>query len=72
MHGRWSVCGVWNFDAAKWFLNRAVREADFGKVADNRINSRDALQSLYDRYGYRIDAKRIDSQIERDQIAVAG
>ncbi len=56
--------GLWNFDAAKWFLNRAVREADFGKVADNRINSRDALQSLYDRYGYRVDAKRVDSQIK--------
>ena len=58
------LMGLWNFEAGKWFLDRAVREADFGKVADNRINSRDALQNLYDRYGYRVDAKRVDSQIK--------
>ncbi len=53
-----------NFQLSKWFLNRAVREADFGKVTDNQINSRDELQKLYSAYAYRADAKLVDSEIK--------
>lgn len=56
-----SLC---NYDLAKWFLARAVREADFIGRADDRINSRDAFQKIYDHYGYRTDSKRIDGEIK--------
>ncbi|MBX9724767.1 MAG: hypothetical protein K2X81_25405, partial [Candidatus Obscuribacterales bacterium] len=54
----------YNFQLAKWFFNRAVREADFGKVTDNQINSRDELQMLYLEHAYRADSKRVDAQIK--------
>ncbi len=55
---------VWNYQCAKYLLMNAVREADFSKIADSRINSRDDLQKLYDRWGYRVDSKRIDNEIK--------
>lgn len=62
------LCGrltsKWNYDWSKRFLTSAVREADYGKVTDNQINSRDELQKLYDRYGFRNDYKQIDGQIK--------
>jgi len=58
------ILSSWNFASSEWLLQRAVIEADFGAVTDNRINSRDVLQHLYAKYGHRADYKRIDAQIK--------